>query len=138
MDTIQSVHIHLPPKYSPRELENMVSKSIEFRVPLWLISIVLSKAFDRIEHEALFRALHLHNLDGNYVSLLQMLYKGQKGNVGGYCFDITRGVRQGDVLSSALFNCVLECAIQEWKNRLTTEGYQISKDLRDENLTNIR
>ena len=98
-------------------LESMLSKGTEFNIPVWVITIDLKKAFDRVDHAALFRALR-SQMDQEYVKLLERLYKNQHGNVGGHCFPITRGVRQGDVLSPLLFNAVLEHAMAKSKRKL--------------------
>ena len=58
---------------------------------------------------------------------------GQNGQ-----FDITRGVKQGDVLSPMLFNAGLEIAIRRWKQMLTTEGVLIGAGCDDNRLTNVR
>ena len=96
-------------------LEAMISKGIEFNVPVWIVSIDLRKAFDRVEHGALFQALRDQNMDPELVALLEMLYQKQIGIVDEHMFPINRGVRQGDVLSPVLFNAVLEHAMNEWK-----------------------
>eukprot|EP00973_Karenia_brevis_P050781 7053830-Karenia_brevis.AAC.1 len=83
----------------------MVSKALEFNVEFWCASLDLSKAFDTINHSFLFQALAVQNIPSSYIQLLQLLYKSQKGQVGSsYIFDIETGVKQGDVLSTLLFN----------------------------------
>ena len=94
-------------------LESMISKGIEFNVPVWIISIDLKKVFDRIEHHALFRALREQEMDPEIIALLERLYSDQHGTVGNYRFRISRGVRQGDVLNPILFNAVLEHATRK-------------------------
>ena len=61
-------------------LECMLSKGIEFNVPIWIMTIDLRKAFDRVDHTALFRALR-SQMDSGHVALLEILYKTQYGNV---------------------------------------------------------
>ena len=100
----------------------MVAKSLEFQFPLWLVSIDLRKAFDRVDHAALFAALENQGLDLQYINLLRALYSKQEGCVDGIRFDIKRGVRQGDVLSPLLFNAVLECAMRKWKEKILPNG----------------
>ena len=99
-------------------LESMISTGIEFNVPVWIISIDLKKAFDRIEHHALFRALREQEMDPEIIALLERLYSDQHGAVGNYRFRISRGVRRGDV--------VLEHAIRKWKTSLLTEGFALT------------
>ena len=52
-------------------MESMISKGIEFNIPVWIISIDLKKAFDRIDHSALFRALQEQHVDPEHIALLQ-------------------------------------------------------------------
>ena len=117
--------------------DQIVSHSIEFNIPVWLISMDLRKAFDRIEHRALFDALQHCGLDDGYVALLQQLYSSQLGSANdSEDFPITRGVKQGDVLSSLLFNCVLDFAMNRWKLRIRHCGILI--DDPNERLTDSR
>ena len=118
-------------------LESMLSKCTEFNIPVWVVSIDLKKAFDRVDHTALFLALR-SQMDPEYVNLLERLYKNQHGNVGGHRFPITRGVRQGDVLSPLLFNVVLEHAMGKWKRKLCSHGFCLHSSNELERLTNIR
>ena len=87
----------------------MLSKGTEFNIPVWVITIDLKKAFDRLEHSSLFDALRQQGLDQSEIALLLDLYTEQRGSANGsYEFDVLRGVKQGDTLSSLLFNVALE------------------------------
>lgn len=106
--------------------EVAVSSAIEFNSPLWLLSIDLRKASDTIDHEYLFKALGYHGLDPSYITLLRKLYGKQQATVqGSQHFDVQRGVKQGDVLSAIIFNCVLDVASENWKRQLSDEGILI-------------
>ena len=119
--------------------ESLVGKGIEWNVPVWIISIDLRKAFDRVERSVLFRSLREQGVDDSYICLLQMLYERQKGVLSENVeFNIDRGVRQGDILSPMLFNAALEQAIRRWKQRLTRHGFSLVPDDEAERLTNIR
>ena len=40
---------------------------------IWIVSIYLEKAFDRVEHRALMTVRQAHELGGEYISLLVIL-----------------------------------------------------------------
>ena len=117
-------------------LEEVISKCLDQHVPLWFASLDL--AFDRIEWQQLFEALQEQGVPLNYQHLLMLLYDGQEGVLSGdKRFPIQRGVRQGDVLSTLLFNAASEMVIRRWKTRLASHGLKISGD-NLERLTNVR
>ena len=118
-------------------VEVAIQHSSEFRKPLWLLSMDMRKAFDTVDHESLLHALQHQGIANEYIALIASLYKSQNASVNGSReFSVGRGVKQGDVLSTLLFNCVLDVAFQRFKANLTNEGLFISNDqLR---LTNIR
>ena len=41
-------------------------------------------------------------------------------------FNILRGVKQGDVLSAILFNCVLDMAFDSWRRKLSFHGLYVA------------
>ena len=93
--------------------EKIIASSLEFNVPIWLISMDMRKAFDIIDHNALFNALRNHGVQESYLQLLHVLYQDQLGSVNGSStFQIQRGVKQGDTLSAILFNCALDMAFE--------------------------
>ena len=95
-----------------------MGKTNEWNLPLWMISLDLRKAFDRVKFGPLFAALREQDVPEAYIQLLSALYEKQEGCVdGSRKFPIERGVKQGDVLSSMLFNAALESAFRIWKNK---------------------
>ena len=117
--------------------DTMIGKSNEWNSPIWIASLDLKKAFDKIEHRALFAALRRQGVDEASVHLLMELYLDQAGTANGSRqFSINRGVKQGDAISSLLFNAALEEAFIRWKTRLSSEGILLDPSM--ERLTNIR
>ena len=120
-------------------MDQLIEKTLEWNVPVWIVSIDLRKAFDRVEQNRLFEALSSQGVEDGYIALLRLLYSGQRGVVSdGLTFDINRGVRQGDVLSPLLFNAVLEQALRLWKRSLSSHGFALVPSSSAERLTNVR
>jgi len=87
----------------------------------------------------LFEALSQQGVSTEYCSLLALLYDEQVGTLGDHqTFPILRGVRQGDVLSTLLFNAASEMVMRRWKARLIDHGILLSNGPPAERLTNIR
>ena len=84
----------------------------EWGVPLYISTIEFTKAFDRIKHSALWSSLRSNGVKPAYVKLLQRLYSHREGTVltdkESDVFPIKRGIKQGDPLSSLLFNTLLQ------------------------------
>ena len=98
----------------------VLDKSRAAGLPLWIISLDLSKAFDTVNWETLWEALRRQNISNQLVWILQCLYHNQTGVVrdgagDSRTFDIFSGVRQGCVLSPRLFCAALELAMSEWR-----------------------
>ena len=110
----------------------LLDKLLRANVPIWIISLDLSKAFDRVSWPALWRALSQQGLSNHMIWMLQNLYRNQEGHVSandvcGRSFPIRGGVRQGCVLSPRLFNSVFEMAMACWRASVEDLGL----DLRD-------
>ena len=90
-------------------LENLTGKTDEWNMPLWMISLDLRKAFDRVKFGPLFVTLRDQVVLGTYIQLLSALYEKQEGCLdGSRTFPIQRGVKLGDILSLMFFNAALE------------------------------
>ena len=82
------------------------------------------KAFDSISHKSMWEALKSCNVDHEYISLLRKIYRDQKASVQTdeeQIFEIQKGSKQGDPMSSLLFNTVLQYSlkdeIQRWQKK---------------------
>ena len=117
--------------------ENLISATSEFNIPLWMASLDLKKAFDRIQHSYLIEALREQGLSDAEVALILDIYSEQTGTIdGNHIFEIHRGVKQGDTLSSILFNAALEHIFRKWEQRLDSQGWLIRNNL--PRLTHVR
>ena len=119
-------------------------KCHEWRIKMWTATVDFTKAFDSISHNSIWEALKSCNVDHEYVSLLRKIYRDQKASVQtdeeSEIFDIQKGSKQGDPMSSLLFNTVLQYSlkdeIQRWQKKKGM-GIYLSDHDRD-CLTNLR
>ena len=98
-------------------------------VPVWIVSLDLLKAFDKVKWENLWETLSKHGVSDHILSVLQCLYYGQTGRIednsaDGDWFCIRGGVRQGCVLSPRLFSSVLEIALGCWRPKIGNAGME--------------
>ena len=96
-------------------------KAAEWNTHLWIAAVDFKKAFDCVEHFAIWDALRELGVPEQYVEVLAALYQGQTGVV---CedrdsrkFEIGRGTKQGDPVSPKIFNAVLEVVFRRLKER---------------------
>lgn len=126
-------------------IRDVVSYMITEKKSGYVISLDLEKAFDRVEHEYLFRILQQFGFGDNFIKWLKILYKDSKSQVkcNGFItetFKLTRSIRQGCPLSALLYSLVAEAlglAITEEKeirgidteeNRELQKVYQYADD----------
>ena len=99
----------------------LYEKTKEWNKPLWLAAVDFQKAFDTVNHEAIWQALREQGVGETYVRTLQKLYRGQVGHVKtdrtSRDFEINRGTKQGDPISPVIFNAVLETVMRTCKHK---------------------
>ena len=114
----------------------------EWKYPLWMAAVDFKKAFDSVTHYALWQALSDQGVPRGYINLLDKLYDKQVGMVKteklSKQFSIQKGVKQGDPLSSLLFNSVSEHIMRPLKERWETKKYGINMGETKGTLTNLR
>ncbi len=127
----------------------LFEKSREWNAALWVGLVDFEKAFDSVEHEALWEALREESVEEEYIELVRKLYEGQTAtvqtDVRSRKFSLTRGVKQGDPISGLLFIAVLEACMRRLKEkwgrlnaRRIQHGYGIPVDSPKDPLMNLR
>ena len=113
-----------------------LDKAWDKGIPVWIVSLDLSKAFDRANWNALWLALHDHGISDHLVWILQLIYANQLGEVQGEHsnsdpFPIHAGVRQGCVLSPRLFCSVLQWGMSAWRRNAETKrcGFDLGDNM---------
>ena len=119
-------------------------KCHEWRIKMWTASVDFTKAFDSISHKSIRKALKACDIKHHHISLLKKIYKDQKASVQtdeeSNIFEIRKGTKQGDPLSSLLFNTVLQYSLkddcQRWQMK---KGMEIHLSDHDRDcLTNLK
>ena len=59
----------------------MLDKTLALDVPVWIVSLDLSKAFDKVKWESLWEALSEHGVSDHILWVLQRIYCGQTGRI---------------------------------------------------------
>ena len=111
---------------------------------MWRATIDFTKAFDSITHKSIWKALNACGINHEHISLLKKIYKDQKASVQtdveSNMFEIKKGTKQGDPLSSLLFNTVLQNSLKEvtqrWQKKKGMGIYLSDHD--HDCLTNLR
>ena len=91
----------------------IIEKAREFQKNIYLCFINYAKAFDRVDHNRLWKTLKEMGIPDHLTCLLRNLYAGQEATVRTLYgtidwFKIEKGVRQGCLLSPCLFNLYSE------------------------------
>lgn len=116
-------------------LSVLLQKCRDQQKDIYMCFIDYEKAFDRIDHTALFRILEEKGLDTNDLHLLKNLYQNQIATVRVADEETTeipvqRGVRQGCVLSPLLFNIysgsIFDKALQDVTSGIKINGHLIN------------
>ena len=121
----------------------LIDKAQEWNSEVWIAAVDFMRAFDSIEHHSIWQALREQNVPEGYVALLRRLYAGQTGtvvtDVQSESFRICRGTKQGDPLSTLLFNAVLESIFRRLKQTWARKkfGLELSTNA-SRYITNLR
>ena len=108
-----------------------MEKAREFQKNIYLCFIDYAKAFDHVDHNKLWKTLQDLGIPGHPTCLLRNLYAGQKTTVRTRhrttdWFQIGKGVHQGCILSSCLFNLYAEYIMQNARLDEAQAGIKIA------------
>ena len=98
-----------------------------------IISIDTEKAFDKIQHPFMIKALQKAGLEGTYLNITKAIYDKPTESITLNCeklkaFPLKSGTRQGCPLSPLLFNIVLEVLATAIRAEKEIKGIQIGKE----------
>ena len=109
----------------------IMEKAREFQKNIYFCFIDYAKAFDYVDHNKLWTILREMGIPDHLTCLLRKLHAGQEATVR---FQIGKGVRQGCILSSCLFNLYAEYLMRNAGLEETQAGIKISR----RNINNLR
>ena len=114
-------------------------KAREFQKNIYFYFIDYAKAFDCVDHNKLWKILQETRIPDCLTFLLRNLYAGQEatvstGHEAADWFQIGKGVRQGSILSSCLFNLYAEYMMRNAGLDEAQAGIKTSR----ENISNLR
>ena len=95
-----------------------------------IILIDAEKAFDKVQHPFMLKALSKVGVEGAYLNMIKAIYKKSTANIilnrqKLKAFSLRSGTRQGCPLSPLLFNIVLEVLATEIRQGKEIKGIQI-------------
>ena len=117
-------------------INQLIEKANEYNIPLCLAFVDYEKAFDSIEHNAVFDSLREQGINENYIQLLENIYSNStaiiKLHKNSNEIKVAKGVRQGDTISPKLFIASLESIFRK------TDWDGIGINIDGEYLNNLR
>ena len=98
-----------------------------------IISIDTEKAFDKIQHPFIIKALQKAGIEGTYLSIVKTIYDKPTANIilNGEklkAFPLRSGTKQQCSFSPLLFNIVLEILATAIREEKEIKGIQIGKE----------
>ena len=117
-------------EYACRDLVHSLrmvgEKCIEWGESVWIASLDLEKAFDKVLHSAVFSGLREAGIEESLIKSIRQLYTEQfsfiqlEPHLLSRYFSILRGVRQGDPMSPALFTNTIRTRMARRMAKLNT------------------
>jgi retron-type reverse transcriptase len=99
-----------------------------------IISVDAEKAFDKIQHHFMIKALRKLGMEGTYLNIIKAIYEKPTANIilnGEKLkpFPLKSGMRQGFTLSPLLFNIVLEFLVRAIRQEEEIKEIRIGKEM---------
>lgn len=102
-----------------RPMKNIVDKTKEYNIDLYDAFVDCNKAFDSLEIWAITKSLHNSRVDSTYIKLVENIHKEATCTVNLHNktekIHISRGIIQGDAISTKLFSLAMEDIFKELK-----------------------
>ena len=91
-------------------LRNIIEQSTEWQRTLYVNFVDFAKAFDSVHRHSLWKLLRAYGIPLHLVEIIKSFYDNLSGCVGDgdILFEVHTGVRQGCVMSTFLFNVVVD------------------------------
>ena len=111
-------------------VRQLVKKAREHITQVFMLFIDLRKSYDSNPRQALWQVLRKYGVPPTIVSLLRSLHERMKAEVtmDGLVapeFEVCNGLRQGCVITPALFNLYLNLVISQWREKCRDFGVDI-------------
>lgn len=105
-------------------VRDVIDYALENNVDIGILSLDQEKAFDRVDHQFLFKVLKAFGFGDKFVSLIKLLYNNATCMIkmaGGLSVPVKvqRGIRQGCPLSGQLYSLVIEPLLCKLREKLT-------------------
>ena len=117
----------------------IIEKATGFQKNIYFCFIDYAKAFDYVDHNKVWKILKEMRIPDHLTWLLRNLYEGQEATVRTGCgtmdwFQMGKGVRQGCILSTCLFNLHAEYIMQNAR----LDEAQARNKIAGKNIKNLR
>ena len=98
-----------------------------------IISVDAEKSFDKVQHPFMIKTLSKVGVEGAYFNIIKTIYEKPTANIilmgkNLKAFPLRSGIRQGYLLSTLLFNIVLEVLATIIRQEKEIKGIQIGNE----------